>query len=464
MQNRSSIIKKISVGVIIILLLITVFFVSKLVDFWQAVNTTSASTSVDKQGSEEKHVFNILLLGYAGPTLQGGYLTDSMILLHANIKDNIVMLISIPRDLWVKIPVAEGELVSKKINTAYSVGLSDKSYPNKSSRFMGESGGGNMVKYVVGRALGMDIDYYVALDFKAFVDVVDAIGGVEVRVDKTVDDREYPREGYEDDTCGRSEEELVDLDQKLATISALQYFPCRYEHLIIPAGMQQLDGVTALKFVRSRHGVYDGSDFGRADRQQKLLIAVKDKVLSLSFIPKIPGLLDSLSDKIRTDIPYDFFTKLLTERIKFDDYQIRHLVLSDQNFLQSDFSTDRQYILRPEGNDWSDLQDWIDTLITVKRSQYPQIFVKNAAGIEGLASTAAERLSARGLGVEEVSNASISGQLTTDIVVKQGSVDGLILFQIEEEFNTQVKSVSPKPSDTSVMEINLGSDYQKQLQ
>ena len=75
------------------------------------------------------------------------------------------------------------------------------------------------------------------------------------------------------------------------TASPQDAFPCRYEHLHFNTGVQHMDGKTALKYVRSRHALQDGGDFGRASRQQRFLSAVKDKVLSVTFIPKIVPLM-----------------------------------------------------------------------------------------------------------------------------------------------------------------------------
>ena len=139
--------------------------------------------------------FNILIMGYGGGNHDGAYLTDSMILAHLDFATQKVSLISIPRDLWVKIPFNGDENQYGKINSAYAIGIDDKNYSNKLQQYQGPAGGGVLAKTIVSQITGLPIDKFVAIDFNGFTKSIDALGGVDVNVEKTFTDTQYPIEG-----------------------------------------------------------------------------------------------------------------------------------------------------------------------------------------------------------------------------------------------------------------------------
>lgn len=181
---------------------------------------------------------------------------------------------------------------------------------------------------------------------------------------KSFDDVEYPVDGKEEDTCGLDAVKFEEAE-KIATEEPVLAFPCRYEHLHFDAGLTHMDGSTALKYVRSRHSEQDGGDFGRAARQQRFLEAVKQKVLSVGFIPKILPLMDELDENMRTDIPLEVLQKLLKEASRGDEYKIDSMVLSDKKYIMESFSSDRQYILISTGgiDRWENVHKWVQTTL-----------------------------------------------------------------------------------------------------
>ena len=247
------------------------------------------------------HKVNMLLLGTGGGTHDGPNLTDTIIFASLDPASKSATLISLPRDLWV--PEIHG-----KINSAYA-NAEDK-----------KAGSGlAYTKAVVGRILNQHIDYGFRIDFSGFVKAVDLLGGIDVHVDSTLDDYAYPAEGKEDDACGFTEDEIASASARIATSSATESeeFPCRYEHLHVEKGVQHMEGVTALKFVRSRHAQgSEGSDFARSKRQQRVIEAVKEKVFSAGTLLnpiKLTQLYDTFKGSIDTDIiqdEYDDFIKL----------------------------------------------------------------------------------------------------------------------------------------------------------
>jgi hypothetical protein len=147
-----------------------------------------------------------------------------------------------------------------------------------------------------------------------------------------LDDYHYPIDGKEDETCGHTDEEIKTFT---ATASAemdfWDFFSCRYKHLHVDAGVQHMDGVTALEFVRSRHGVgSEGSDFARARRQQHVIEAFRGKLLSagtLFNVPKLIGLYTILQDSIDTDIPQEDFSPFISLAQKIRGAKITSAVL-----------------------------------------------------------------------------------------------------------------------------------------
>lgn len=190
------------------------------------------------------------------------------------------------------------------------------------------------------------------------------LGGVDVEVEKTFDDYEYPITGKETDLCGKEEKDLPELE-KIATESPNLAFPCRYEHLHFDKGVTHMDGATALKYVRSRHAAQDGNDFGRARRQQRFLQATKDKVVSVGFIPKIIPLLNEMKDYVRLDIPFDIMQKFIGEGSSSSKYTITNVVPTTEDFLTPSRSSYGGFILIPnEGEDqWGAFHQHIQNVV-----------------------------------------------------------------------------------------------------
>lgn len=340
------------------------FFAFKLNRFYKKIYTPEKNNQTNIKPEKEKRIFNILLLGYGGQGHDGAYLTDTIILVRMDTKKKKVALISIPRDLAVKVPTKKGGGFYSKINAVYQMGFFPRKYPNLPDQFKGEKNSPRLIKLIISKITGFPVDNYLALDFAGFKKGVDILGGVDVYVDKAFDDYQYPIAGRENDLCGREEKELPQLE-KLATESPQLAFPCRYEHLHFNQGLTHMDGETALKYVRSRHSLQDGGDFGRAKRQQRFLEAVKDKVLSISFIPKIIPLLDQMENHLKTDIPVSRIKQILNQAKYADQYQIIRIVLSTDNVLTSSHSSYNGYILIPKkGRDhWKEVKSFIKSQI-----------------------------------------------------------------------------------------------------
>jgi LCP family protein required for cell wall assembly len=218
---------------------------------------------------------NVLLLGMGGYENDAPYLTDSIMAVTIDPNSSRVMLASIPRDLVVpmNLQTPSTRTWTQKINAAYEV-----PYTNViccvASQYTGHSGGGAAAEHEVGKVTGLTFDRYLAVDFVAFRDLVNALGGVDVCLSTNLDDTTYP-----DYSNG-------------------------YKPIHFKAGCQHLNGEQALEIARSRHASQpeQASDFGRAKRQQDIMQAIKKQATTVNGFSKAPQLLDALQKNISTDM------------------------------------------------------------------------------------------------------------------------------------------------------------------
>jgi LCP family protein required for cell wall assembly len=288
------------------------------------------------------NIYNILLLGYGGETHSGGSLTDSLMLVYVDVDRKQAVLIAIPRDIWVALPVGDAR-VNKKINNAYVLG------------------GGELAKQVVGSVVGLPVKYYVSVNFEKFKEAIDILGGVEINVPVAFDDYWYPVKGLENDVCGKTPEELEAIVATMSGFQGEKQFPCRYEHIHFDKGKVQMDGETALKFVRSRHSAEHGGDFARGERQQALLLGVFDKLVSLGAVDDAVYFFNKLSQTISTDIDERAVKEVIGAIGSPVDYEVSKISLTTENLLQASTGAGEQFILIPKAGigEWERVHDFI---------------------------------------------------------------------------------------------------------
>jgi len=355
------------IGLVIAVIVVTIM-AFKTVRFFRNIGVVVTEKIITRP----KPTFTVALLGYGGGQHEGAYLTDTIIVAHLNYDTQKALLVSVPRDLWVKLPTKSGEPFAAKINTVYQLQLFPKTFPDVDvAKYTKNSDNGLMAK-VLQDITGLTIDSYVAIDFEAFTKLIDILGGIDINLEKGFVDEEYPITGKENDLCGHEETELPELE-KIATESVVLAFPCRYETISFQPGINHLDAETALKFSRSRHSLEDGGDFARAKRQQMVIEAVSEKLLSARFFPKIPQLMDELQSEIKTDASYSDITRLLKQAPFAKQYRLTKLILTTDNLLKTDFSSDGQYILIPKAGkfQWPKIQQKIRNLMIPKVTPKP---------------------------------------------------------------------------------------------
>jgi polyisoprenyl-teichoic acid--peptidoglycan teichoic acid transferase len=251
--------------------------------------------NIELRKTEPERV-NLLLLGIGGEGHEGPNLSDTIIFASLDTKTPKITLISLPRDLWI-------DEFRGRINKAYAIGEQRR-----------QDGGLVLAKAIVKKVTGQNVDYAAVIDFSGFVTAVDQMGGLDIDVERTFDDFEYPVAGKEDDLCGNKPEDVP----RLATASSqVEAFPCRYTHLHFEKGRTHMNGETALKFVRSRHAKGpEGTDFARSKRQEKVIQAFMNKAFSLEILAnpgKVAALYGTVQKSVNTDIrqnEFDDFIKL----------------------------------------------------------------------------------------------------------------------------------------------------------
>ena len=115
-----------------------------------------------------------------------------MLLAYVEPRKEKITLISIPRDLWVPLPIASDN-PHFKINNAYALGIDNNRFPNKPDEYRGVGGGGALARKVISEVTGLSVDYFVSLNFTGFEKSIDILGGVDVKVNKSFEDPFYPK-------------------------------------------------------------------------------------------------------------------------------------------------------------------------------------------------------------------------------------------------------------------------------
>lgn len=327
---------------------------------------------------------NLLLLGYGGAENDAPWLTDSMMVVSLDPANRRALEVSIPRDLEVQIDAWPNHRpLSEKINAAYAVGMDDTTYTGKRPEFTKvKTRGGRLAEQTVSSVTGLQFDGYVGVDFKAFRDLVNALGGAQVCLDEPLDDNEYPdyHDGY---------------------VRGGIHFK---------AGCQQVDGEKALQLARSRHAIQpnQASDFGRARRQQVLLNSIRKKATSVNAITRAPELMNALQKDFDTDLGLADLKALYDWSAKLPDGAIGRAAISASDFMDEYYQSSRTcgdmsaYTLCPEDPTFRMLKTYFANLFVdpnVLKEAAP-IQVANASrSLEEMGSRVSQSLSPLGLKV-----------------------------------------------------------------
>lgn len=384
-------------------------------------------TSGDKKlAGENDDRINFLLLGIGGEGHDGPYLTDTIILASLKPSEKKVAMVSIPRDLLVEINPNNWQ----KINAVYTYG-----------RLENKNDGLTYTKEIIEKNFGLPIHYYFLIDFKGFEKIIDTLGGIEVNVEQSFADNAYP----------------------------LTADPPAWQTVSFQAGKQKMDGETALKFARSRHGNNgEGSDFARAKRQQKIILAVKDKIFSFETLlrpTRVSGLFTMLNNSFQTNIKSWEVMKLYDLIKDLKDKDVLNLVLDDSpnNYLYSSILEDGTYALLPKGGNFSAIQSLLTNIFQTSqiREENAYLEILNGTKIEGLAYQTALALESFGLKIKNYANAKTqdyqttiiydltNGQKNKSLEIIRNQVGGYVTTEIPNYIKEEVAKENPNATENN---------------
>ena len=338
----------------------------------------------------------ILLLGIDqrcdddGPTR-----TDSMMVLTMDPVGLSAAVLSMPRDLWVEIP---GFGVDK-INQAHFLGEVYE-YPG---------GGPALAVDTVEAAIGINIDYYITINFDAFVEFVDEIGGIDVEVPEDIEDDSYPDNCY------------------------------GYDPFYLTSGQHHLDGQAALKYARTRASF--GGDVDRAERQQQVILGVREKIVRLDMVPQLltrsPELWRIFQKNVETNLSLNEAIQLGLLAQDISSENIRNEVLN-YDYVYNEVTPDGQAVLIPVRENIRTLRDQlfappaiptpvIENLPQMMNEEEARVAIYNGTQVFGLGAATEEYLLGYDINVVEVGNAD-SGNYQSTQIIDYGSHPNTTLY------------------------------------
>jgi len=355
---------------------------------------------------------NILLLGIGGGNHPGGTLTDTIMVASVKPQTNEVAMLSVPRDLYVSVDGYGKD----KINAANALG-EQKKYPG---------GGMALSKDTVSKTLDLPIHYTVRVDFEGFSKIIDAVGGVDINVEEDLYDPYYPDGNY-----------------------------------YIKKGTHHMDGKAALKYARSRETT---SDFDRAKRQQQILVAVKEKVMSAGTLTnpqKMNDILNALSDHIKTDMQIWEGQKLAGIFQKVDKNKIINKVLDNgpDGPLESS-NAYGMYVLVPRTGNFDEIRNIAKNIFTDASlgNEAAKIQILNATGSSGQGKKAADSISGFGLKIMNIATANEVNAQTMIYDYTNGAKPKTIEF-LEKKYCTKAIQKSDDTGQGYDITVVIGKDF-----
>lgn len=361
-------------------------------------------------------VVHILLMGLDSTQNLGAQNTDVILIAAVNKDTKQVSMLSVPRDLWVYIPTYGWS----RINVAHKIGYRT-GYPG---------GGPGLLAEVLRINLGIPvIDHWTRIDFEGFARVVDVLGGVEMTV-----------------ACP------VNLQYKPPTSDT-------QEEMILEPGVYQMDGATALRYVRTRR---DTNDFDRARRQHQFLKAVWSQFKSPDIILKIPGLWSALSDSFQTDLNLGDVLSLAPVALDLKPQNIRSLYIGSGQVVPWTNADGWQVLLpRPDLIQQVVARLYASPSASLNQiaSEGARIQIRNGTYRMQLAQIAADQLRWYGFNIVDTGLADNPNYQQTRILVfneKPIALEQLIL-QLRVLPENVIRQLDPnQPADIQVI---LGNDY-----
>lgn len=348
---------------------------------------------------------NVLLIGSDSRHGESAR-SDTLMLLHVNFEKKRVYVVSIPRDTRVYIPGRGRD----KVNAAYAYGQAP------------------LAIRTVESFLGIDLNHFVEVDFQGFKALVDTLGGIDITVDKGINDR------------------------------------TRQYRMFIPKGRQRMDGNTALNYVRYRHG---DSDFERAARQQNFLRALADNTLQLKSILRLPRMIDVFEENVTTDMSKREMLSLGKFLRETRKDRLETVTLSGRTTMVGGIS-----YVEPSPVFISDLMERMEAGRSIKSMKSGresdkislagtaiEVSLLNGSGKPGLATKARTQLVKSGWRVGAVGNADSYNYKQTQIRYASGA--RAKAYRLRRHLFGEAIMLPVNRTSTSAIEVILGADYFK---
>jgi polyisoprenyl-teichoic acid--peptidoglycan teichoic acid transferase len=305
---------------ILIVIIMSILTIPRVLAFGSAISTQPPLVMSGDMSTNKRT--NMLIMGYGGTGHDGAYLTDSLLVVSLLPQSHHTSLVSVPRDLWVQNPYT----TASNVNAIYTVASNTNQNP---------AAGGKATAEEVAKITGLNIKYWMTINFAGFRDLIDSIGGVDIYVPDSFS-ANYPQ----------NDDPEVDASWKVITFTK---------------GNMHMDGETAMEYSRARYVIdnkAEASDFARSARQQIIVKAVLAKMKQISSWPHLFSALDALQHTIYTNMS-------LADLVQFgfamdlNSQQTAHIGLSVENVLDFETSDDGQSILVPQNDDWSAVATYV---------------------------------------------------------------------------------------------------------
>lgn len=356
-------------------------------------------------------------------------LTDSIQIYSIDPVNNSLAMLSVPRDLYVTNPSGG----KSKINEIYNAGVRKCQVDSNCDPEI--DAGAKALKGILKEILGINIHYFARVDFQGFRGIVDAIGGVQIHVEKALSDTNYPCDNDPSRPCG--------------------YYQ--------PAGTYNMTGTQALRYARCRSGNC-GSDFGRAARQQQVVEAIRAKLLTLGVAgnpTKIATIINTLGQHLRTDMKLDEMIRIFKLIQDVDKTKSTSGVLDNSATGPLQSINNGQYRLIPKlGQDnWTDVKKFVLKIMPEPYviKEKAKIIIVDASG-KKLGSDVEEMLTNAGYNVIATETASVVSAPTELWSSKNDTPYTVAL--LKKRFEPSITSTQPT---TTAIEpdivLVIGSNY-----
>lgn len=408
--------------------------------------TSVAGAEIDR---DENGYINLLLIGQGDDDHDGKDLTDTLIIASLDPDDTgSTVMLSIPRDTYFLDTDIMG---AGRVNTFYRDYTSYLTHREGLDPDLAQDVALEELKDEIGRKFDLNIQHVVKVNFTAFTEAVDAIGGVEIEVQEDLLDTEYPNGNY------------------------------GYETFAIKQGLHQLDGETALKYARSRHST---SDFSRSARQQQLLAAIAKKVKDEGLATD-PGFItkmyQNMSNNVKSSLTLREMIGLAELGRKIDRERIITMQLNDQNGLYGGFIEAGGFLYTPPREEfggasvllpvsipefpvtWKQPQAFSELLFK-NRELYLEpltINVLNNGGPGGAATRLAVELMRYGFNVDEIANADLPAKQDQSVIISgaEDQVDKTTFLADLLSLQIDAAPTELPPGQQADITIILGKDY-----